>query len=238
MAELRARIDPGPSELHNEAVLLAARLARLRGEVRRGTLTHEQAQQQRLLLVQATLEFLGELAKKTPSAPAGAAALADRDQDRDRSSPSMPRGRPLRILLHHAPSDAEYAGELRKHLQPLCRQGLAELFAPLLPGAVLEQEQERWLREADLLLALLSVDYLAAADCEALLRRALERPGGGLRIVPVLLRATRLEGTLLAGRQALPTNSRPVTEWRHRDAAWQAIATALSSLLRGAPALG
>lgn len=230
-AELLLRLDKGQSELHNEAVLLSSRLARLRGEVRRGVLSNDEAQRQQVILSQAVLEFLDEIARRIRSAPKRTVASGVDDSASTLGSGPREIKRPRLLLLHHALDDTVYAAELRKHLAPLIREGLAEISEPFLPGVTLDEEQARWLREGDVFLALLSAAYWADDSCEALLQRALERAGGGLRIVPVLVRSTMLEGTRLAGRQALPEDGRAVTEWRNRDAAWQAIAVGLRRLL-------
>lgn len=142
--------------------------------------------------------------------------------------------RPWRILLHHTPADAPHADTLRKHLAPLVREGLAEIFEPILPGATIQETQHRRVQEADALLALLSADYWASDDCDAFLRQALKRPQGELHIVPVLVRSATLEGTCLIGRKPLPEDGRAVTEWPNPDAAWKNVADGLRLLLRSA----
>lgn len=140
--------------------------------------------------------------------------------------------RSQRVLLHHAAEDRELAEKLRRHLAPLVREGLIELFACPLPGAAIAATLERQLEQADALLALVSADYLAADDCMAFLERARSRPRDRLHLVPVLVRPTALNGTPLFGRMSLPEGGRAVTEWQNQDAAWKSIADGLRLLLR------
>jgi hypothetical protein len=141
-------------------------------------------------------------------------------------------GRPWRVLLHHAPEDAASADELRKHLSPLVREGLVVISAPLLPGTTIAQEEQRRLHESDVLLALVSADYWASDDCHAFLHQALQRPSGQLRVVPVLVRSTTLDGTRFIGLRPLPENGRAVAEWRNQDSAWASVANGLRLLVR------
>ena len=138
------------------------------------------------------------------------------------------RVRPVRVFLHFAPKDADSSYTLRRHLKPLILENLIQLDEPQ-PGDSLSMSYGRCC-ESDVLLALHSVDYLDDEFCQNLLKLAIERQTP--RIVPVLLRPAVLDGTALAGFNALPKNRQPVTQWSNSDAAFKDIADGLLDLVR------
>lgn len=141
--------------------------------------------------------------------------------------------RPRRLFLHHAPEDHTHASELRKHLTLLQHQGLVATDIEPLPGEDLAAELQARLDEADVVLALLSVDYFSSAACQQQLRQALQRrQDDGLCVVPVLLRPVDWEDSPLAGLNPLPADGHPVAQRQDRDGAWQVVISGLRRLLR------
>ena len=108
----------------------------------------------------------------------------------------MPPTNPtLRVLVRHsaAPKDVPLAEELLQHLDPLKRFAGIDVWseARIRPGDDWRQEILRAIDQADVALVLLSADFLATdglVDVEV--PRLLERHrDGGLRVIPVVLRA-------------------------------------------------
>lgn len=140
--------------------------------------------------------------------------------------------RPWRLLLLHAPEDDRHAEALRKHLIPLIRERLAAVSEPIIPGVSIAEEFQLRLREADVVVVLVTADAMASEVCVNLLRQAVERTSPRLPIVPVLVRAASVEGTPLEGCKTLPENGREVTDWRNKDRAWKSVTDSLRILLR------
>ncbi|HLM74428.1 MAG TPA: toll/interleukin-1 receptor domain-containing protein, partial [Polyangiaceae bacterium] len=77
---------------------------------------------------------------------------------------------------------------------------------------------------SEVILLLVSADFLASDDCEADLKRALERQrSGDARLVPILLRACSFEGAAFAALEVFPRDGRAVTSWPNRDEAWREV---------------
>lgn len=143
-------------------------------------------------------------------------------------------GSPIRLLLHYVSEDAAHAAEFCKHITPLVREGLIAILPPLPPGTIVAEGQQQQLREADALIALVSADYLAADECHALLREALQLPDRKLHVIPVLVRETSLANTSFAGRRILPEDGRAISSWHSSDAAWTNVTVGVRFLLKRA----
>lgn len=73
---------------------------------------------------------------------------------------------PVKIVIHHAPDDAAYFSVLNKQLSPLEKQGQISLWhtGKLLPGSNQLQETLEQIQSSQILLLLISVDYLNFTD--------------------------------------------------------------------------
>ena len=138
-------------------------------------------------------------------------------------------GPALRCFGCYAPMDQPYWDALATHLALLCRQGVLSLVheRSVAPGAVFSAELEQLLTEADLVLLLVSADFLSSDLCyQDQLRLALERHGRGLAaILPILVRAADCRGAAFAHLPLSPNNGKPITLWSDRDEAWAQVAT-------------
>lgn len=150
---------------------------------------------------------------------------------------------PIRLFLSYAARDDALREELEIHLRNLARQGLLDIWHRRRtgPGEAWQEEVAARLDAAQLVLLLVSADYLAAEDCFDLeLRRALDHQRADrARVLPVILRPCDWKGAPFATLAALPSEGRPVTSWPNRDEAWVEIARgvreAAEALQRAAP---
>lgn len=136
----------------------------------------------------------------------------------------MKRARKLRLVVCHAPQDEALAAELENHLTSLRQRGTLESWSPsrLLGGDLRAEMIGQRIDEADIILLLLSVDFLSSAHCyDAMLARAMDRHRQGeTRVVPILLRAADYQGTLFADLQPIPADGRTIKAAANRDAIW------------------
>ncbi|HLM74961.1 MAG TPA: TIR domain-containing protein, partial [Polyangiaceae bacterium] len=136
--------------------------------------------------------------------------------------------RPLRLFYSYSHKDEALRDELETHLAILQRQGL---IAPwhdrcIEPGTDWAGAVDSNLEEADIILLLVSADFIASPYCyEKEMLRALERHHANqARVIPIILRATDFKGAPFEEIQALPKDAKPVTEWKNRDKAWTDVA--------------
>lgn len=131
---------------------------------------------------------------------------------------------PLKLYITYAKQDSRFREELALHLAPLERQGVIEIWHDrlILPGQDRTAIVDARLEEADIILLLISPDFLASEysyDIEV--RRALERHKEGTAVViPILLRPCFWLKSPLGGLQPLPANGRAIKLWSDRDSAW------------------
>ena len=94
------------------------------------------------------------------------------------------------------------------------------------PGDEWEEEISERLEEADIILLLISIDFINSNFCyDVELERALERhKDGAARVIPVILRSCHWQQTPFAKLQALPKEAKAVCSWLDRDEAFTDIA--------------
>jgi hypothetical protein len=147
--------------------------------------------------------------------------------------------KPLRIFCSYAHEDEEHLNDLQDWLRGLQRQGLIEWWHDrgISPGWEWEEAIDKNLRTADIILLLVTPDFMASDYVfEKEIRRAIERhERGEARVIPIIVRPALWKGTVLDRLQALPKDARPVTRWPDRDEAWldvaQGIRKAVEELL-------
>lgn len=150
-------------------------------------------------------------------------ALVKRSLETRAESQVKTEPRLIRYALICAPEDFALRDELVRSLQSLRRQKILELWHEGSPSAGMDGEEEvqKHISEDDVILILVTPDYLASDRCmehaELALRRHEQRE---VRLIPVLGRATDIATTPLSTLPTLPTDSTPITSWSDRDKAW------------------
>ena len=131
---------------------------------------------------------------------------------------------PLKIFLSYAHEDEKLKKELEKHLSLLKRQTLIDVWhdRDISAGMEWEQENRKYLKEADIILLLVSPDFMDSDYCYGVeMKKALERhTRGETRVIPVMLRRVHWQDAPSSKLQVLPTDAIPVTRWPDRDEAF------------------
>lgn len=165
----------------------------------------------------------GAPAKAAPGPPQAEASAGHPESLRETTEP------PLVVLLY-SHRDISYSQMLRRHVTPLLRSGLARWWSldQITPGEDVSQAVEEKLREADVLVVLVSAELLAAEESMEQVNRALL---AGKVVVPVLTRPTEWEHTPLGRLMPLPRNRKPISTWRYEHQAWAEVVDGLGRLL-------
>ncbi|WP_437291456.1 outer membrane protein assembly factor BamB family protein [Sorangium sp. So ce406] len=136
--------------------------------------------------------------------------------------------RPIRLFFGYSHRDETLRDELETHLALLKREGLLQSWHDrrIDAGEEWAGQIDRNLDEADVILLLVSADFLASDYCfDKEMKRALDRHDAGqARVIPIILRKTDWQSAPFARLQALPKGARPVTLWQDRDEAWTDVA--------------
>ena len=141
----------------------------------------------------------------------------------------------ITILHSDAKADQPYHDQLIVQLSLLQRKGLIEQWSDrkILPGSDCSQAIGQAIRSADILLLLISADFLALDICYQIeMRRALERHRTGVvRIVPIIVRSCDWELSPFVDLQYLPRNAKPIATWGNQDEAFAEIARVLRRIV-------
>jgi len=136
--------------------------------------------------------------------------------------------KPVNLFYSYSHEDEELRKELVKHLTSLKRQGVLEPWhdRDIEAGAEWNREIERHLNEAQIILLLISSDFIESPFCwDQEMTRAMERHEASEAVViPIILRSCDWKGSPFGKLQGLPKDMKPVNEWPDRDQAFANIA--------------
>jgi hypothetical protein len=141
----------------------------------------------------------------------------------------------LRVFVSYSHKDERYCEKLDVALAQLRRNGLISTWydRKILPGDEWDREINENLNSADLVLLLISPDFLASdyaynSEMSQVLERQQSRSAA---LVPIILRPSDWRNSPLGSLQALPSKGRPVSSWSNRDEAWLDIVQGLRRLI-------
>jgi tetratricopeptide (TPR) repeat protein len=128
----------------------------------------------------------------------------------------MPQG--IKVFVSYAHEDDQLRKRLDKNLSLLKHQGLIDVWydRDIDAGGEWEREIDTHLNNAQLILLLVSPDFMASQYCYDIeMRRAMERHRAGVaHVIPIILRPVDWKGAPFSQLQALPTDGKPITSWR------------------------
>lgn len=132
-----------------------------------------------------------------------------------------------RVFISYTHKDAAFRDALVTHLRILHDAGIVESWhdGEIRPGDDWKDHIDRELRRADIILLLVSADFLASRSCQEIeLGPALSRWAQNLALIlPIIVRSCDWEISAISRFQALPESGRPIVTWSHPDDAWTEI---------------
>ncbi len=151
----------------------------------------------------------------------------------------MQANKTVQIFCSYTDSDESWLCEMIKHLSLSTRQGLLTLWhhQHISPGSNWQQVIDTHLETADVILLLISADFLASDYCYGIeMMRALERhQRGEAQVIPILIRPVDWKHAPFAHLHTLPINTKPLSLWEDKDAALADVSENLRRLLEGKP---
>jgi hypothetical protein len=136
--------------------------------------------------------------------------------------------KPLHVFYSYSHIDTKYKAELDKHLEMLRKEGVITTWhdGKIVPGSEWEVEIRTNLEKADIVILLISVDFLNSSFCyDKELTRAMERHDrSDAVVIPVIIRTCDWKNATFGKLQGLPAGVKPVDSFRKRDVAWTEIA--------------
>lgn len=141
-----------------------------------------------------------------------------------------------KLFFSYSHADEDLRNRLEKHLAALKHQGLIETWYDrrIIAGQEFAQEIDSRLEAADVILLLISADFLASEYCYTReMAWALERhEKGDAIVIPVILRPCDWHDTPFGKLLAAPRDGLAVTKWPDMDDAFLDVVTAIKKVLR------
>jgi internalin A len=133
----------------------------------------------------------------------------------------------IQLFCSYSRKDESLRDELDTHLKLMQRQGLIKTWHDrnIDAGDDWKQRIDENLERADIILLLVSADFIASEYCYAKeMKRALERhKTGAALVIPIILRDVNLSVAPFAGIQYLPKDGKAIMLWKNRDSAWRSV---------------
>ncbi|MCC5666050.1 SUMF1/EgtB/PvdO family nonheme iron enzyme [Nostoc sp. CHAB 5784] len=135
---------------------------------------------------------------------------------------------PLKVFCSYSHNDEPLKDELAKHLTMLERQGVTSTWhdRKIPPGKEWDQQINENLNTADIILLLVSSDFIYSKYCwDVEVTKAIERhEAGEACVIPIILRNVSWQSAPFAKLQALPKNALPIKSWTNQDDAFMNVA--------------
>lgn len=143
----------------------------------------------------------------------------------------------IKLFLSYSHQDENLRKELEKHLASLRREGVIDVWQDrrIGPGDEFAREISNQLESADIVLLLVSSDFLHSDYCYDIeMKRAMERHAdGSARVIPVILRPCDWQNTPFGKLIATPTDGKAVTEHASLDRGFLDVARAVRTAVDG-----
>lgn len=147
----------------------------------------------------------------------------------------------IQVFYSYSHKDERFKEVLETHLSVLKREGYIDAWSDrkITAGSEWKEDINMNLEKAKLVLLLVSENFLASDYCyETETIFALEQQEKKKCIVvPVILKPCLFSRSRLKHLQALPKDSKPVTQWRDRGAAWLNVAEGIIKTIEDNPAI-
>jgi nucleoside phosphorylase len=141
------------------------------------------------------------------------------------------------IFYSYAKEDEGLATQLQKQLTMLKQQKLiTDWYASkVAPGQVTSKEIMEHLNTADIILLLISPDYIASEQYETEVERAMERhEAQEAFVIPIILRPTAGWRDAPFGKlMHIPRGDKAITDWSKRDKVFAQVAEEISAVVKG-----
>ena len=144
---------------------------------------------------------------------------------------------PIKIFISYSHKDESHLNDFQIHLSSLKREKLIENWTDqgIVPGEEWDQSIKKKLEQADLIVFLISADFLASdyihhvEISEAMKRYSKDE----VVIIPIVIRPCEFEALEISKFQALPKGLKPVSKWDDKDEAWLNVVKQLRLVVKG-----
>lgn len=139
------------------------------------------------------------------------------------------------MFISYAQEDEEFCEKLIKQLSVLKWNGLLRTwhYRQIQPGTDWKTEVDTHLNSANIILLLVSADFIASEYCYGVeMKRALERhEAKEAKVIPIILRPVTWKNLSLGKLDALPGNGRFISLWENYDQAFFVVVEEIQKIL-------
>ena len=136
------------------------------------------------------------------------------------------------LVFSYSHADEALRNELEKHLSPLKRTGKITTWHDrrIVPGQEFERKIDHYFSQADIILILISSDFIASDYCyQVEMKNALERHDRGEAVViPVILRNCAWHQLEFGSIMAATIDGKPITKFATHDEGYVQVVEAVS----------
>lgn len=135
------------------------------------------------------------------------------------------RAKIVKILCGCDPGDEAFLNGFETSLSLLATSGQIEIWCErdILAGANQQQEIEGHLKESDIVLLLVSPQFLVSHYQQMIQAMDLHKASKISYVIPILIRHSGWEQSPIGKLQPLPRDRRPVKQWKDRDEAFEHV---------------
>ncbi len=141
----------------------------------------------------------------------------------------------MNVFISYSHKDESFRQELKKSIVMLERNGVISSWSDrsIAPGQEWEQEIAVQLENSDIILLLISSDFLSSYYCfDKEMKRAIERHDNNEAVVvPIILRPCDWKGSPFSKLHGLPKEAKPISQWKDQDEAWLDVVTKLKETI-------
>ena len=152
---------------------------------------------------------------------------------------------PIEIFYSYFHKDEGLRNELEKHLSVLKRNGVIAGWhdRKIVPGAEWSSEIDKHLETSNIILLLVSPDFIASDYCyEIEMKRAMDRHARRkASVIPIILRKCDWRDAPFGKLQALPEDGKPIKTWNDIDEAFSDVVAGIKRTIaeiNGGPLAG
>ena len=144
---------------------------------------------------------------------------------------------PLEVFYSYSHDDEEYRKKLGKHLTVLRRAGLITDWhdRDIDAGASWQEEIDRHLLSADIVLLLVSASFIASDYCwgDEITKALARHKEKKARVIPIILHPCGWLMTPLKELQGVPRDNKAISLWTNEHAAFDHVVTEIAKVVAG-----
>jgi len=143
---------------------------------------------------------------------------------------------PLKFFISYSHKDDSYRRQLETILFPLEKKHEIELWCDrkLIPGSDWDEEINKKLLSSDVILFLISPDFIASTYCiDTEIKNALKQANKGTAtLIPIVVRVCNWQDWFGLNKfNCLPDNGKPIKHWDDKDEAWLNVLEGIEKII-------